>query len=142
MFLYGIGWFISFSLNPYNICVDHPDRDLKKEFYQCKPFSFVLKKGTILERKENQKTFPWEVHNQKIFEAEDVDKIKKRKELQRQRSRKNLMNEIRTYDCDPEFYSFSNEEKEEMSSEEILSYCRKKTRLHQRPSYNEMSQEL
>lgn len=140
--LYGIGWFISFELNPYNICVDHTDKDLARDYYQCKPFAFTLKKGTVLERKENQRTFPWEQNNQNMPKSEDIDQIKRRKAAERERSRQRVLKEVINYDCDPEFYTYSKEEREEMSTEEILSFCSKKTKLKQAPRYKDMSKEL
>mgnify|MGYP003685726865 CR=1 FL=1 len=58
-FMFCIGWFVSFQINPYGFCDDHSDPKLKKDYYECFPLGFKLKKGSVLERAPENK-FPWE----------------------------------------------------------------------------------
>ena len=55
--LFFIGWFVSFSLDPYRVCIDHPDKNKRDEFFLCKPFDFELHKDTLLRRTDSM---PWE----------------------------------------------------------------------------------
>ena len=45
-FILCIWWYISWSINPYRYCVDHPDPKLKEIYYaQCEPFDIEMKKS-------------------------------------------------------------------------------------------------
>lgn len=48
--LYIVFWFIRFEYNPYEYCIDHPNEELRDQYYLCQPFDFELKKG-LLENK-------------------------------------------------------------------------------------------
>lgn len=41
-----IGYFVAFNLDPYNVCIDHPNPKHKDKYFQCKfgPITKVLKK--------------------------------------------------------------------------------------------------
>lgn len=55
--IFFIGWFVSFSIDPYRVCIDHPDKAKRDDFFLCKPFDFELHKDTLLRRDQ---TMPWE----------------------------------------------------------------------------------
>ena len=40
-------YFISFNINPYNLCIDHPNPKYKADYFQCKfgPMVKVIKKS-------------------------------------------------------------------------------------------------
>lgn len=47
---YALSWFLKFEFDPYENCIDHPNKELSESYYQCKPFGFTLKKGAIENR--------------------------------------------------------------------------------------------
>lgn len=38
----GIAWFVAFETDPYNVCVDHPQK--KKTHFICKPLNIEVEK--------------------------------------------------------------------------------------------------
>jgi len=53
-----VGWFVGFQYNPSYWCEDHPNPELKDEYYLCQPFSFDLRKG-VIDRPRGERN-PWE----------------------------------------------------------------------------------
>ena len=82
-FIFCIGWFVSFQYDPYNVCRDHSEPEMKKEYYECEPLGFAIKKGSLLERPPEDR-FVWEKRGQYIIE--DGTKQNKDKEIQRKKA--------------------------------------------------------
>ena len=70
--IFFLGWFVSFSLDPYRVCIDHPDKSKKDEYFLCKPFDFELHKDTLL---RNEKIMPFD--GRTWFDSTDRRKKKK-----------------------------------------------------------------
>ena len=54
-------WLVVFMNNPYSWCKDHPDRDLRAQYYLCEPFGFDFPKGLI----ENENKIDLPIFNEK-----------------------------------------------------------------------------
>lgn len=113
--LFAIGWFVSFQYDPYRVCVDHPEADLKKDFYLCEPGGFTLEKGTRLERPADDR-FPWEKNGDVIIGTENPRKRYKQQQNQ-------IQEDLNSFKCKPEFYELSDSEMLKLTQKEIDSYC-------------------
>lgn len=113
--LFGIGWFVSFQYDPYRVCVDHPEKALKKDFYLCEPGGFTLQKGTRLERPDEDR-FPWEKHGDVIIGTENPRKRYKKEESE-------MKNNLESFNCRPEFYELSDSEVLRLSPQQVNYYC-------------------
>lgn len=70
--IFFLGWFVSFSLDPYRVCIDHPDAAKRDEYFLCKPLDFELHKDTLL---RNEKIMPFD--GRTWFDSTDRRKKKK-----------------------------------------------------------------
>lgn len=118
--LFAIGWFVSFQYDPYRVCVDHPDPQMKNNFYLCEPGGFTLQKGTRLERPEDDR-FPWEKHGDVIIGTDDP---RRRRLLEKEKKQK----ELDQWDCSDSFANLSDEDFFKLTNEELNKYCKLKTK--------------
>lgn len=118
MILCGLAWFIQFQLNPETICQDHPDPKKRKDYYQCEPFGFDLKKGTFLDRRGGNQIALWHQitgDNEKSLLYGRKDKVINKENK--------IINKIdKKWDCDPKFYLIPPQE---LTNEIIDKYCHK-----------------
>lgn len=123
--LFGIGWFVSFQYDPYRVCVDHPDRELKKDFFLCEPGGFTLQKGTRLERPADDR-FPWEKNGDVIIGTENPRKRYKNRQEE-------LKANMDAFNCKDEFYQLSDSDFLKMSQKELDALCTPKNQKRNAP---------
>lgn len=72
---FAVAWFVSFQFNPYRWCDDHPDPELRDDYFLCEPFGFDLDKSNYYVTRDPNDRFAGE--DKRIYLKKDGKKTKK-----------------------------------------------------------------